>query len=155
MLFGVVYTHHFYPFSGLIYFFIKISGYDGILGCVTTGTWAIWPKYVHQTISKVLFSIPFLCQMLFILSTEPFLPKQPISDKASYSPIQHLSIQYTFQFHVIDKKTGELILQNKYRMKPQVCFHTINSWEEEINGKQFIVIDLCTADECWNVFELV
>jgi len=62
---------------------------------------------------------------------------------------------FEFKFHVVDKRTGEL-LTTKYCTKPQMCFHTINAWEESsVNGKKFIVIDLCAADDCYEMFELI
>merc|ERR1712168_497623 len=61
---------------------------------------------------------------------------------------------FEFKFHVVNKKTGELV-ETKYCMKPSVCLHTINAYEEEVNGKRFIVIDICTADECFDLFDSV
>jgi beta,beta-carotene 9',10'-dioxygenase len=61
---------------------------------------------------------------------------------------------FEFKFHVVDKKSGDIV-PIKYACKPQVCFHTINAFEEEINGKRYIVVDLCTSDKPFDLFELI
>lgn len=61
---------------------------------------------------------------------------------------------FEFKFHIVNKKTGELVT-TKYCSKPSVCFHTVNAYEDRIDGKDYVVVDLCTSDKCYELFDLV
>lgn len=78
----------------------------------------------------------------------------PFAWKAGMANCFGIDEDFEFKFHVVDKHTGELV-STKYCTKPAVCFHTINAWEEKVDGKNFIVIDLCSSDECYEMFELI
>ena len=56
------------------------------------------------------------------------------------------TINFIFQFHVVDKTKQEL-LQTKYYSKGRFCFHHANSFERTVNGKKYLIVDMLCSDE--------
>ncbi|CAK8679258.1 unnamed protein product [Clavelina lepadiformis] len=48
-------------------------------------------------------------------------------------------------FHVINKQTKKAI-PVKYAAKGTFCFHHVNAYEETLEGKTFLIVDMCCAD---------
>ncbi|XP_052552968.1 carotenoid-cleaving dioxygenase, mitochondrial isoform X3 [Tympanuchus pallidicinctus] len=96
------------------------------------------PSYYHSfgmSENYIIFiEQPIKLNLLRII-TSKFRGK-PISEGINWEP------QYNTRFHVVDKRTGE-VLPGQWYTKPFVTFHQINAFED----RGCVVLDLCCQDD--------
>lgn len=49
------------------------------------------------------------------------------------------------RFHVVDRDSGELVAS--HRVAPFFCFHHVNAFEREVNGRREVVVDLLAYED--------
>uniref|UniRef100_A0A8D2D8M2 Carotenoid-cleaving dioxygenase, mitochondrial n=1 Tax=Sciurus vulgaris TaxID=55149 RepID=A0A8D2D8M2_SCIVU len=100
------------------------------------------PSYYHSfgmTRNYIIFIEQPLKMKLWKIVTSKIRGKA-FSDGLSWEP------QYNTRFHVVDKRTGQL-LPGRYYSKPFITFHQINAFED----KDCIIIDMCCQDNGRNL----
>uniref|UniRef100_H0VFN5 Carotenoid-cleaving dioxygenase, mitochondrial n=1 Tax=Cavia porcellus TaxID=10141 RepID=H0VFN5_CAVPO len=106
--------------------------------CSIAPTERMKPSYYHSfgmTKNYIIFIEQPLKINLWKIITSKIRGKA-FSDGISWEP------QYNTRFHVVDKRTGQL-LPGMYYSKPFISFHQINAFEDQ----GCIVIDLCCQDD--------